>query len=436
MATFKFSKLKFVRYTGPDSIKSGRVPRVFLDCPREVAYGTDYQEVFSCEEVLYITKINSDYYVYFKEPNLHLSIQELEILLYFRERYLGEKFTKFYYKSNIVDQLYRINDTISRKINAYYSVRTALNRYKDSVENLRNNVYSAEQSMLFLKNIHFSGKEFNPIVEYEFHDVIAEDVRCVGEDINLGSLKYEVNILSSEVRLVEGSELRNGYENREVYHPHQTHSDGNICLGSQTADFSQAISEGKLDIVEAILSKFSHSYVSDDPAGKYYVEWTDDPIERVYVETRDSYYPITDCREVDGEWYHDDDLRYMNISDSYAHEDDVVWSDYHDSYILIEESFEYDDEWYLNEIAIYTEEGIDIPSFMEEEYVEIDDSYYLTKNTVEDYKGERILKATSHYNSEHNIYMSADDPDIVHYKDEYIPLSYLPEEVKSQLELD
>lgn len=163
-----------------------------------------------------------------------------------------------------------------------------------------------------------------------FKDVIAEDTEARGEDIELGTLEFTVDVFNSTVLLTDGTYAQDNYYNSSAFHPHQL--SGSICLGTQESDMYEAIGNNEFGIVEAILYKFAHSYTSTDSAGKHWIKWKKDHVEvpMVYVEHMGEEYPESETVHSDtyGEYILADNAIYLAYMSDYFLQEDVVHSSY------------------------------------------------------------------------------------------------------------
>lgn len=239
----------------------------------------------------------------------------------------------------------------------------------------------------------------NDRIIFKFENVTAEDTCVQGEDIFLGDLKFGSK-LNGEVTLLEGSEPRRTGYNEEAYHPH--HLEAMICLGSQDADFREAIQTFNFDIARIILEKFATSYTSSDSAGKSWKYWNgeeynydeDDDEEMFYVPSRSGDYYEDEVRwsEIEGEYIHYEDAVWSDYHDTYLFEDGSVWSDYHDTYILENDAVELEDGRFVHsesDTVELAEGGI----AMREDTVEFEGLFYYEENMLEAIDGELIPKS-------------------------------------------
>lgn len=269
--------------------------------------------------------------------------------------------------------------------------------------NLRFNYMISKEDLLLRYNLDDNG-----CVYFEFKNVIAEDTECIGEDIDLGNLKFRVSIFHTKAIIVEGTYKRSTQYSNSAHHPHDL--GGEICLGTQSSDFIQAVQSLDLQVVEAILSKFAHSYNSLDSAGTYWKKWANKKME-------------------------DDE--------------DMVWSEYHErdipraNAIFVEsreDYFEADSIVYDNNgHAIYEGDAIMLENGFgwingddDEDYVTIKDNYYHVNdsNIVIDIDDEYQLKSNCEYSESLNKYIVISDA--IYHNEDWYTEDTLPNEETNQ----
>lgn len=258
---------------------------------------------------------------------------------------------------------------------------------------------------------------------FEFDNVVAEDTCCDGEDIQLGTLKFQVNFQDMNVRLIEGSYPRyTSWGN--TFHPHDLGTD--ICLGSQSADMQEAIRNLEVDVIQAMLYKFAHSYTSSDSAGANWKKWTPEG-ETIYSEYHDEDILMSEAVQLEsGDWIREEDSvvlrdgtryprRYAAWSEFYGQhiDDDIsVWSKHLGSYL------DGDDEY-----TIELSNG-DWSVSDHDEVVEYDGSYYLESETVEDINGDIVPERLTVYSNPLGVRILASQ--VTMYNGEYYTEDTLP----------
>lgn len=239
----------------------------------------------------------------------------------------------------------------------------------------------------------------NGILEIVFEDVVAEDTQARGEDIKLGTLKFNVDVNSRNVMLVDGSYPRNNSYNDRAFHPHMLSN--SICLGSQESDYHTAVANMEYDVVQAILYKFAHSYTSTDDAGSYWKRWrnSDNNTKYHYIDYLDEDVEEQYCQwcEEDERWIHADDAVYVEHIGSYLHIDDTHYSEYNGQYIKDSEAVHSDilDTWILEETAVYLENDRGWIPADSSDYEEYDGKYYHNDDLVEVLEHEDKMPITN-----------------------------------------
>lgn len=161
---------------------------------------------------------------------------------------------------------------------------------------------------------------------FKYENVIAEDVQAEGKDIELGNLKFKLQLENTAIYLVDGSYPRRTEYNSNAYHPHHM-SDGDLCFGTMSSDVIDAITNFELDILNILLFKFATSYNSGDSAGAFWTRWSDEDDDEEWgewVETRQSHYD-------------EDSVRWSEYRQESIHEEDAEWSDSMNDYLYSED---------------------------------------------------------------------------------------------------
>lgn len=234
---------------------------------------------------------------------------------------------------------------------------------------------------------------------FEFNDVVAEDTDVEGDDINIGDVKFQVNLNSAEVKMVmiEGSQPRYTRYNAAALHPHDLGS--NICLGSQSSDMIEAVRNLDLDVIQAMLHKFAHSYTSGDSAGEYWRAWTEEGMRgMVYSEYHDRDIPEDEAIELsDGTWIFredavtladgsvicEEDAIWCEHNSTWERDGDTIWCERIGSEVLTGDTVEMSNEEYM---------PIDHP-----DVVEYEDQYFYEEDMVIDIEGNSVPKTMTYY---------------------------------------
>jgi hypothetical protein len=247
---------------------------------------------------------------------------------------------------------------------------------------------------LYLKRVGLLKKAgiANGVKYFIFEDVLAEDTCCDGDDIDLGMLKFKVDFNTNNVRIEEGSEPRSTPWG-STFHPHDLND--TVCLGSQSADMTEAITNIDVDVIQALLYKFAHSYTSSDSAGENWKKWTTSYEEEVYSEYHGENIPVSEAAQLDnGDWIRQEDsvilrdgrryprgwTNWSEYYDGYIDEDTSVWSNHLDSYIEEEDDYTIqllNGDWSVSD---------------HDEVFEYDGNYYLEDETIEDINGNIVPK--------------------------------------------
>lgn len=262
----------------------------------------------------------------------------------------------------------------------------------------------------------------------EFEDVVAEDTDAELDDIELGTLKFAVRLDNPEYqpRLIHGTNPQSTNFTANAYHPHQLDSSGRCCFGGHTAELVQGITMLQMDVVQAVLYNFAHSFTSSDEAGESAKAWlgidmegvvelitggTAPESEAVWSEREDGY--ILDDEAVWSEFSQDSLIReravFSNTDDSWIHEDDVIEmpdGDYvhedSDNYRMLESGeYAYTDDVVVdvdgdNRLDSECEYSNNMGEFIYKDYaIEVDGDWYtedyLNENATQDEEGQWIL---------------------------------------------
>ena len=300
------------------------------------------------------------------------------------------------------DELFKENDLIY----AAKDYAQVYKKHRDSVKtvasNKRNYISSLEQFEKTLAELSGFGRRqkllkglgiVNYLKIFEFNNVVAEDTCCDGEDIELGTLKFQVDFQKSTVKLIDGSNYRSTPWGN-TFHPHDLGSDG-ICLGSQSADMAEAIKNLEVDIIQVMLYKFAHSYTSSDSAGANWKKWTSEFEEEVYSDYHGEDIPMSEAVQLyNGDWIRQEDsvilrdgrryprgwTNWSEYYDEYIDEDTSVWSSHLNSYIEEEDDYTIqllNGDWSVSD---------------HDEVFEYDGNYYLEDETIEDINGNIVPK--------------------------------------------
>lgn len=229
----------------------------------------------------------------------------------------------------------------------------------------------------------------NGIKRFTFENVIAEDTCVDGEDIDLGTLTFEVNFLEHKWALIEGSNPRKTGWDENSFHPHQL-SENSICLGSQDSDMVMAINGVEVEIVQAILHKFAHSYTSTDSAGRNWVKWTDNP-GTVWSEYHDEDIELSEAIQTENEdWIFREES--VTLDDGRVfHEDSITYCEYHDESVYHEEAVycpcvnSFVHQTKVVELADGHYAPLDLEGLLN-----FEDNFYTPSQTVEDIHGEIV----------------------------------------------
>lgn len=177
----------------------------------------------------------------------------------------------------------------------------------------------------------------------EFEDVVAEDTEAELDDIELGTLKFAVKLDNPEYqpRLIYGTNPQSTNFTANAYHPHQLDGNGRCCFGGHTAELVQGLTMLQMDVVQAVLYNFAHSFTSSDEAGESAKVWLGMDMEGVVdlvtggtapeseaVWSEREYGYILENDAVWSEFAQDSLLRegavYSDVDNSWIHEDDAV----------------------------------------------------------------------------------------------------------------
>lgn len=93
-----------------------------------------------------------------------------------------------------------------------------------------------------------------------------------GEKYNVGCFDVAVNLLTSNVRFANTTQLISGGYQRRMHAPH-VFSNGEACFGNISVSVTELISNGELASVVDLLCAFLSSVNTSDAAGKYYDLW-------------------------------------------------------------------------------------------------------------------------------------------------------------------
>lgn len=308
---------------------------------------------------------------------------------------MGDSESDLSQKRDIVDNIrMRYTDAIDelQRAEEWYNLR--LRKTKDIVKNYE---------------ISSSGE-----VIMEFKDVVAEDTDAELDDIELGTLKFAVKLgdPNSKPKLIYGSNPRRTRFASPAYHPHQLDTNGTCCFGGHTAEIVQGLTMLQMDVVQAVLYNFAHSFTSSDEAGEHAKMWLDIDMEDI-VEL------------VTGGTAFDSEVTWSDREEGYILENDAVWSEFcQDS--LLRESTVYsdaDDSW------IHEDDAIRMPNG---EYVHQDSDCYTTlvtgeyaydEDVVVDIEGDNRLMSECEYSNSMEEYISKDaaiEVDGDWYTEEYL----------------
>lgn len=263
----------------------------------------------------------------------------------------------------------------------YYFIKA----YED-LENSRSQYEMFKSKLNVLKKVPFNS---NGNIEFTFENVVAEDTDAEGEDIELGTLVFEVT-LGGSVDIIQGDFPHPTEYNDNAYHPH--HLSGNVCMGTAGPDLIQAISDFDIDTARAIVYGFAHRYTSSDSAGKYWRRWAgldmDDHEGQYYVPSRDEWYDEEDCAWSDNreEWLHQDDCVYIDSRNDYYLTGDLVYLEYKAEYYHPEDTVwsERDQETYHEDDVVDTREGY----IFSEDAVELHNGEWLHLEEAVEYEGQ------------------------------------------------
>ena len=238
------------------------------------------------------------------------------------------------------------------------------------------------------------------VIKYE--NIVAEDVQCKGDPINLGTLTYGINFRNSQVTILDGTYKRNGYCDN-VFVPHQM-SNNTLCFGTLGPDVQQAIVEFELDILIILLRKFSSVYNSNDDAGKKWKRWED--AGRFYVPYLNKYIDEELCVR-------------SEYQGCYLLKEDAVFNETFNSFIRLEDFLD------LGERGLFSINGPDV--------VPIDGIYYHIDDVVINVHGVFMLKEHAIFLESKQAYYPLED--VIAYEDKYYLPHELPVEVATALEL-
>ena len=276
--------------------------------------------------------------------------------------------------------------------------RSAKNNYLEVIDQREEYTNKHKNEKLKFKKYLALGLT-SSVYYFEFNDVVAEDTDVEGDDIDVGNVKFKVNLNSAEVTMVmtEGSQPRYTRYHAEALHPHDLGS--NICLGSQSSDMIEAVKNLDLDVVQAMLHKFAHSYTSSDSAGEYWRAWTEAGMtEMVYSEYHDRDIPMDEATQLsNGEWILSDDAVRLPDGSIIAEEEaiwcehnstwerdgDTIWCERIGSEVLVGDTVEMFNEEYM---------PIDHP-----DVVEYEDQYFYEEDMVIDIEGNSVPKTMTYY---------------------------------------
>ena len=334
------------------------------------------------------------------------------------------------------DMLIKISSAHSNLIKHNQRESNARSSYLQVLNEREHHAENHKREKLKLKKYLALGLT-SSVYYFEFNDVVAEDTYVDGDDIDLGNLKFKVDLNSAEVTMVmtEGSEPRYTRYHSEALHPHDLGS--NICLGSQSSDMIEAVKNLELDVVQAMLHKFAHSYTSSDSAGEYWRAWTEAGMtEMVYSEYHDRDIPMDEATQLsNGEWVLSDDAVTLPDGSIIAEEDaiwcehnstwerdgDTIWCERMQSEVLTEDTVEmnsgeymlvnhpdivvYEDEYFHREDMVIDIEGNSVPKTMTyysealgeniliEQAIEFDGDFY-TADTLPSVDEETVVDTT------------------------------------------
>ena len=303
--------------------------------------------------------------------------------------------------SDLLNKRDNVDNIRMRYINAIDELQRAEEMYNLKLRKTKDIVKNYE--------INSSGE-----VIIEFEDVVAEDTDAELDDIELGTLKFAVKLDDPgyQPRLIHGTNPQSTMFTSNSYHPHQLDSNGRCCFGGHTAELVQGLAMFQMDVVQAVLYNFAHSFTSSDEAGGSARVWLGEEMEGI-VEL---------------------------VTGGTAHESEAVWSDREEGYILDGDSewSEFSQDYLLREGAVYSD--VDNSWIHEAEAVEMPDGEYVHEDSdaytrlhsgelayaddvVEDIDGDNRLISECEYSNSMREYIHKDvaiEVDGDWYTEEYL----------------
>lgn len=187
----------------------------------------------------------------------------------------------------------------------------------------------------------------------EFEDVVAEDTDAELDDIELGTLKFAVKLDNPEYqpRLIYGTNPQSTNFTGNAYHPHQLNSDGRCCFGGHTAELVQGLTMFQMDVVQAVLYNFAHSYTSSDEAGESAKIWLGMDMEDMVELVTGGTAPVSEVvwSEREGGNILDDESIWSEFSQDLLIRERAVYSDVDNSWIHEDDAVEMPDGEYVHE---------------------------------------------------------------------------------------
>ena len=259
------------------------------------------------------------------------------------------------------------------------------------------------------------------ILYYTVENVVAEDVKSHGGDLDLGYLKFKIDLIGRSVKIVDGGSPMNydpssDEEYQDIrYHPHDL-GDGSICFGTMDSDIIAATNRIQIDVILILLTKWANSYNSEDVAGANYARWTGE-----YVDNENRNY----CERLD-EYYDDDDCIWSNHEDDYIPNERSVYSRPVDGYLWDDRVIEVEGEQYPEDSDSIVEIDDDWYLKSDSNVICIDDEYYLIdSDEVQEINGDYYHESDCRYSNIMECHILASEA--ISHGDDYVTQEYYDE---------
>lgn len=234
----------------------------------------------------------------------------------------------------------------------------------------------------------------------EFEDVVAEDTDAELDDIELGTLKFAVKLGNSDFKpkLIYGSNPKSTNFAVTAYHPHQLDSDGTCCFGGHTAELVEGLAMLQMDVVQAVLYNFAHSFTSSDEAGESAKVWLGEDMAGV-VEL------------VTGGTAPESEAVWSDREEGYILDDEAVWSEFHQDSLIRERAVfsNTDDSWIHEDDVIEMPDGDYVHENSNNYRMLVSGEYAYTDDVVVDVDGDNRLNSECEYSSSMGEYIYKDN---------------------------